>query len=128
MILSANNVARRASLVAARASTTDRPQTTAPRPTTSNTETSNITPFHNKHDLADDSDDAFPWVVVARKFTSAIIDSWAASSPTEDDLDAFSAQLMIDAMESELEFELSPSTKEQKESVYSMFADWDAYN
>jgi len=113
-------------------------QSTAPRPLTGvdAANAGNITPFHHtKADdvdvqVAENSEDAFPWVVVAKKFTAAIIDSWAASSPSEDDLDAVAAQAIIDAMEAELELqlELSPSSKRQKESVYGMLADWDAYN
>jgi hypothetical protein len=121
-------------------------QSTAPRPLTGvdAANAGNITPFHHtKADdvdvdvdvdvqvqVAENSEDAFPWVVVAKKFTAAIVDSWAASSPSEDDLDAVAAQAIIDAMEAELELqlELSPSSKRQKESVYGMLADWDAYN
>jgi len=113
-------------------------QSTAPRPLTGvdAANAGNISPFHHTKandvdiQVTENSEDAFPWVVVAKKFTAAIIDSWAASSPSEDDLDAVSAQAIIDAMEAELELELelSPSSKLQKESVYGMLADWDAYN
>ena len=113
-------------------------QSTAPRPLTGvdAANAGNISPFHHTKandvdiQVTENSEDAFPWVVVAKKFTAAIIDSWAASSPSEEDRDAVAAQAIIDAMEAELELqlELSPSSKRQKESVYGMLADWDAYN
>ena len=58
-----------------------------------------------------------------QRITTRIIESWAASPPSEDEIDAVSSQILADAMESEL----SPSSKQQKESVYGMWADWDRY-
>ncbi len=115
---------RRASNVAPRASTTNRTQSTAGRPTETKSD-SNIKPFFTTNN--GNSGDALPWVIVARNFTTRIIESWAASSPSEDEIDAISSQILADARESELELDLSASSKQQKESVYGMWADWDRY-
>lgn len=116
---------RRATNVVSRASTTNRTQSTVARPTeTSTTKSdSNIKPFFTTSNGA--GRDALPWVIVAKNFTTRIVESWAASPPSEDEVDAISSQILADAMESELE--LSPSSKQQKESVYGMWADWDRY-
>ena len=124
------HVVRRTSNVVTRASTTDRAPSTAARPTEEKSTGSqpdastNIRPFFQSNN---EHGDPFPWVVVAKNFTAKIIDSWAASPPSEDEVDAISAQILVDAAEAELELELSPSSKEQKESVYGMWADWDRY-
>jgi len=116
-------IVRRASTVVPRASTTDRAPSTAARPTQEKSD-SNIRPFYQSHG---ENADSAPWVTVARNFTAKIIDSWVASTPAEDEIDAVSAQILAEAVESELELELSPSSKQQKESVYGMWADWDRY-
>ena len=113
---------RRASNVVPRASTTNRTQSTAARPTQTKSD-SNIKPFFQSN--GNNGGDALPWMIVAKNFTTRIIESWAASPPSEDEIDAVSSQILADAMESELE--LSPSSKQQKESVYGMWADWDRY-
>jgi hypothetical protein len=113
---------RRASNVVPRASTTNRTQSTAARPTETKSD-SNIKPFFQNNGS---DGDALPWVIVAKNFTTRIIESWAASPPSEDEIDAISSQI-LDAMEAELELEISPSSKQQKESVYGMWADWDRY-
>lgn len=115
---------RRATNVVSRASTTNRTQSTVARPTETSTKPdSNIKPFFTTSNGA--GRDALPWVIVAKNFTTRIVESWAASPPSEDEVDAISSQILADAMESELE--LSPSSKQQKESVYGMWADWDRY-